>query len=191
MISFGWVVGGAIAFITIFVMIMFSIPFYSYWMRYLYVRIGGGGLILVKFISSTDHYHRVGKLSKLTITTKKRNAKTNTELTIPEKRPVFYRSMGATFLDCDEKTNALVTSTFDAIEGFDEETYEDIVVRAMMKEGGNINYKLLLLGLALILGGVAAILIITNQQDKAEILRHTAVLDGLKDIAKKCISTTI
>jgi len=191
MISFGYVVFGIILGLAFIISVLLSVPFYGLWVRYIYVRLRGGGLCLVKFKSGTDDYHRVGKISKMTIRVKKRNAKENTELTIPKNRPVFYRSMGSIFTDIDETTNGFVTVNFDAVEGFDEETYEQIVVRAMMKETMHLNWKLLFIGIGVAALASVAALLLMNHIDSLAIQRHGELIDTIKAGIKACQTPTI
>lgn len=190
MISGWYIVGGIITAIILLIVIIFSLPMLSYWKRYLYCKLNGGGAIIVKWRSKTDDYYKIGKLGKLTISANKRFQKHKTELTIPNDRPVMYRIMGVVHCDVDEQKNAFSTVSFEGVEGFDEETYENIVIRALMNPGQVVNWKLLLIGIGLVAAGVLACLYMINSQGKILEGNQAAVMGEFVKVLAKNITCT-
>lgn len=148
---------GLLLMAVLLVIMIFSLPLLGFWARYIRIRLTGGGLILVKWRGKTDHYYKLGKLGKLELKVTKRYAKQATVLTLPKNESVFYRMLNIIVVDIDEETNGFLKPDYTGIEGFDEETYENIVIRALMSEGV-VPWKMILIGLGLVL--VACIVIL-------------------------------
>jgi hypothetical protein len=195
MISLVWILAGVLAALVLLVVLIFSMPLVSFWARYLRIKISGGGLILVKWRSKTDDYYKIGKLGKLTLRVHKRYEKVQTSLTLPPDRPILYRSFGIITCDLDEAKNSFCTVSYEAVAGFDEETYENIVIRALMSPEKNINWKLLLIGMGIVAVGIIALGIMLNQHSKSEVLHQAELLkkqgEILASIVKHCIIPAI
>lgn len=164
-----------------------SIGLFPLWFRYVRVKMGGGGLILVKWRSKTGDYWKIGKLNKLIVKVKKRNVKHVCELTIPSDRPVFYRLMGVFACDVDEEKNSFCTVKYDAVPGFDEETYENLIIRALMNPRAlNLTLIIILLAGAAIIALVGAYL--TYHYGKADAAANVKIL---KAVADYCLGKVI
>jgi hypothetical protein len=172
-------IGAFIAALILIVVLVFSVNMVGYWTRYLRVRIFGGGAIMVKWRSGTDDYFKLGYLGKQTLSVKKRNTKVKTQLTLPNKPP-YYRLMGVIHVDLDESTNAFCQVDYTGVAGFDEETYENIVIRALMSPEENYNWKLLLIAGGLTVLGVIILFLMLRHQGSITNLNHEAVLSSIK-----------
>jgi len=150
-----YVLSTLIGFGIIFLFMMFySFALIPFWLRYVWIRVAMGGLVLVKIRSKTGDYWKFAKVSRLVLKLKKRHEKHKTELTVPKDRPIFYRMLGVFVCDLDEDSNQFLTSDFKSVEGFDVETYENLIIRALMNPNEMMKWKVVVIFLCVIVLGL-------------------------------------
>ena len=102
----------------------------GFFIPYLRVRSSLGKFVLVKIRAVNRWYYDVGKLdqSDLVFGKKKERKRINNVKDIH-----FYRSLGITWVNIDEETNAILTPDLKGVTGFDAEKQESLLVRALFK----------------------------------------------------------
>jgi hypothetical protein len=158
-----------------------TLPIVPFLFKFFRVKLGGGGVILIKWRSKTGDYYKTARILKLRVIGKKRHEKVKTEITIPAGKNVFYRVWGVYCLDVDEQTNGICTVDYSAIEGFDEETYENLIIRAIMS-ARNQQVILILIGLGIILLVVLIIAFMLYTHNKNMPLQNAQMVKAIGDI---------
>ena len=153
--------------------------------RFLKVRASMGRLVLVKVLSNTDRYYKVGKVSEGFLVYKARGVKEEKRLAVPEG--CIYRSMGVWCVDVDEETNELVVVR-ERLSGFDAEKYEQLYLRALYKPSlMNRNEKIVFIMLGVLILGIIVLFFFVKGIDD----RTLVIAEQLKSLVAVGSSTGV
>lgn len=118
--------GAVLMLVPIFVIAYFQAGFFGKWLK---ARAGRGKYVLIKVRSKLRDYFDVGEIKgEFVIIGKKDKTR---RLLINDR--AIYRSWGVACLDIDEATNAVSSTNYEAIAGFDAEKFESLIVRALYR----------------------------------------------------------
>lgn len=139
--------------------------------------------IIVKIRSKLGDYLVVGKLHEREIIFKKRNSKNKSTLNIPvlpdgTLAKVFYRFLGIYWVDVDEEKNSFCTVNYNAVQGFDDERQENLLIRCLMRISATSRKDqiIIILLIALVLGLVVVGVMVYQSYD---ILKNLNTVSGV------------
>lgn len=138
--------------------------------------------IMVKVRSKLGDYMAIGKVHEREVTYRKRYSKINSTLNMPMDEDgriekVFYRFLGIYWCDVDEEKNSFCTVAYNAVQGFDDERQEGLILRALFKPSPTgMREKIIMLLLMGIMLGVVVVGVMTYQS--YDILKAMNVVGG-------------
>lgn len=150
----------------------------GFFWKFLKVRLSFGKLILVKLRNPLRDHFAVGHVEDSFLMYKihknwRRHA-------IPAKEPIFYRSLGMTWLDVDEVTGAFCKPDYSGVTGFDSQKFQDLYVRALYKPAITNNQDKIIIGCVILL--IVLVIVLAFFMYKHQVMLQTiqASLEGLK-----------
>lgn len=119
----------------------------GFFFKFIKVRISFGRLILVKLRNPLRDHFSVGHVEDSFLLYKLH--KEWRRHSIP-KEPVFYRSIGCTWVDLDEETGGFCKPNYSTIDGFDPVKFADLYKRALYKPAIANNQEKIIIGMLLL-----------------------------------------
>lgn len=139
----------------------------GFFWKFIKVRISFGKLIMVKLRAVNRDYYKVGHIEEEFLVFKSKDGERR--IPIPDSS-YFYRSIGVTFIDVDDKNSALCKPDYTTAGTFDAEKYDNLYKRTLMRPQLNDKMQKALIIIAIV-GALAAIVaaglaykIMANQQ---------------------------
>jgi hypothetical protein len=139
--------------------------------------------IMVKIRSKLGDYIVIGKVREREVIYKKRHSKHKSTLSIPVNpdgtlAKVFYRFLGVYWCDVDEEKNSFCTVKFNAVQGFDDERQEGLIIRAMMRpSAANKKEQIIMILLIVIVLGLMVVGVMVYQS--YDILKNLNTISGV------------
>lgn len=128
-------------------LLIISILERGFFWKFLKVRLSFGRLILVKIKSKIRDHYSIGEIQDnwLVFKVHKEQRRINVK-----KSDIFYRSIGVTWVDMDEETNALFKPNYKGVEGYDAVKFQHLYTRALYRPTIASNKDKLIIGLMIL-----------------------------------------
>lgn len=156
------IAGAVLMIVPIFIIAYFQGGFFGKWLK---SRTGRGKYVLIKVRSVLRDYFEVGEIKEEYLIFGKGDKTKRLRI---EDRKSIYSAFGVSCIDIDEATGAICTVNYDALEGFDAEKMESLLIRALLRpslEENKDKLILLLVIAAIVAAGAAALLGYVNLQE--------------------------
>lgn len=123
-----------LAYLGVFILALLVINFLMTGFFFTYMRVKGsrGAKILTNVVTVSRNYYRVGFIDNGFFVYKDAN-KHEKRMKIPEKHPIFYRSLNVTCVNVNEERNIFVQPNGEEVSGFDAEKYNNLYVRTLYR----------------------------------------------------------
>jgi hypothetical protein len=102
----------------------------GFFFPFLKVKVSFGKYILAKVRAVNRDYYKTGWIDEGFLVYKTKDGKKR--IAIPDSS-VFYRSLGVTWVDIDEKTNNLLKPDYTVMSGYDAQMYDSLLKRALYR----------------------------------------------------------
>lgn len=179
--GYTWLITFGIFFSVLFGMMQWLT--HGFILKFLLVKGSREKKIMVKVRSKLGDYMSVGKVHEREVSFKKRYSKMRSTLNIPVDEQgriqrVFYRFLGVYWCDVDEEKNSFCTVTYNAVQGFDDERQEGLILRALFKPSPTAMREKIIL---LLLIGIALAVVLTAfmTYQSYDLLKGLSVVGGV------------
>lgn len=178
--GFIWIVAGyaASAILALIIIATLQRGFLGPWLR---VKGSRGKKVLVRVVTLTDDYFKVGRVDEGMLFFRDRT-KENRMVTLPKGS--IYDSYGVKCVDLDDERNTVFNrETWQVVNGYDAKQIDAIFQRILLRPGKNNKYFIVII----VLVAVVALLCLANAYMSYKIYTMVSQLGG---VASSTISTT-
>jgi len=131
--------------VIVFAVLLLNFFMQGFFIKYFKVRASRGKKVLIQVEGLVDRYYTTGIVMDEFLIYKKRHSKNQARLKLPIG--ATYICLGIKWVNVSESKNAIMTSDYTSVSGYDAELIETLYKRALYKPALVDNKQKLLLGL--------------------------------------------
>lgn len=174
---------GSYSIASLLVLISIAFLLRGFFWKYLKVRMSMGRLILIKSRSLIRDHFIVGWVEEGMLCFKDpldKKRKEPIKLPISEENQCIYRSLGISWIDHDERTNAVMSHKYEA-QSVDVRKYSDLMVRCLQNLALMDKTWLVIIMVCLVTLIIAGVSVYFGYQNHVDIMATKTMMTGLAD----------